>query len=277
MNIVSPLRRTVLGVTTVAVVAAAGAVVTATPAQASTSTLECASVITIVVRGTDEAGGTKVVKTRTRAGVTYKDLYASDGKGMGLPKPVAVDYQKASAKGVRIAGLNYAAANLLAYAASQGNGAAALVRELNRLSTACPSSRITLVGFSQGAHVIGDALAKSRAASKKPTATAKGKIKAIALYGDPVYNPSESFAVYKGSKKFGMLGTRGTGELSEFQSRIQSYCYATDPACQGSTKRGGQKLDALNNATGLKVHRSYFDSGKAARTDGVAFLKKKTG
>ncbi len=114
----------------------------------------------------------------------------SSGTGMGRAGALAKDYQTKSATTMRITGLRYAAANLLAYAVSEGDGTATLVSELNRLATKCPSSKTVLIGFSQGAHLIGDALAKSRAASKQPSAAAKSRVAAVLLYGDPMYTPT---------------------------------------------------------------------------------------
>ena len=244
----------------------------APPSQASASSSLCSNVITVVVRGSDEAAGTVTTTSAKSALYTYKG-------GMGRPGPVATDLQSASAKRVYAAGLRYQAVigwAGLAYNNSRHGGVVNLQKSLNYLATQCPSSRTVLVGFSQGAHVIGDALAKS--SGVRPNATARGKIAAVVLYGDPMYNPTEPFVNTKGLTKFGMLGTRTTGDLKEFETRLRSYCLAGDPACQGSKTRGGFTPGALNdNPAGLKIHRSYFNSGSSQRNGGVAFLKSKTG
>lgn len=243
----------------------------APPSQAAASSSLCSNVITVVVRGSEEAAGTTNTATTNTALYAYKT-------GMGRPGPVAGDLQTVSKKTVHIAGLKYDAAigmAGLAYNNSRHGGVKNLQKSLNYLATKCPSSRTVLIGFSQGAHVIGDALATS--SGVRPNATARGKIAAVVLYGDPMYNPTEPFVATAGLKKFGMLGTRATGDLKEFATRIRSYCLSGDPACQGSTKRGGQNLTALNNAAGLAVHRSYFTARSTPRVGAVNFIAGKTG
>lgn len=244
----------------------------APPSQAAASSSLCSNVITVVVRGSDEAAGTTNTATTNTALYAYRT-------GMGRPGPVAGDLQTVSKKTVYISGLKYAAAIGwvgLAYNNSRHGGVVALQKSLNYLATQCPNSKTALIGFSQGAHVIGDALSAS--SGVRPNATARGKIAAVVLYGDPMYNPTEPFVNTKGLTKFGMLGTRTTGDLKEFETRLRSYCLAGDPACQGSKTRGGFTPGALNdNPAGLKIHRSYFNSGSSQRNGGVAFLKSKTG
>lgn len=244
----------------------------APPSQAAASTSLCSNVITVVVRGSDEAAGTTNTATTNTALYAYRT-------GMGRPGPVAGDLQTVSKKTVYIAGLKYAAAIGwigLAYNNSRHGGVVALQKSLNYLATKCPNSKTALIGFSQGAHVIGDALSAS--SGVRPNATARGKIAAVVLYGDPMYNPTEPFVATKGLTKFGMLGTRATGDLKAFEGRLRSYCYAGDPACQGSSKRGGKNLTALdNNPTGLTIHRSYFTARSTPRVGGVNFIAGKTG
>ena len=244
---------------------------TAPPSQAAAASSLCSNVITVVVRGSDEAAGTTNTATTSTALYAYKT-------GMGRPGPVAGDLQTVSKKTVYISGLKYAAAigmAGLAYNNSRHGGVVNLQKSLNHLATKCPSSKTVLIGFSQGAHVIGDALSAS--SGVRPNATARGKIAAVVLYGDPMYNPTEPFVATKGLTKFGMLGTRATGDLKAFEGRLRSYCLAGDPACQGSSKRGGQNLTALNNAAGLAIHRSYFTARSTPRVGAVNFIAGKTG
>lgn len=244
----------------------------APPSQAAASSSLCSNVITVVVRGSDEAAGTVTTTSAKAALYTYKG-------GMGRPGPVAGDLQTVSKKTVYIAGLRYQAVigwGGLAYNNSRHGGVVNLQKSLNYLATACPSSRTVLIGFSQGAHVIGDALAKS--SGIRPNATARGKIAAVVLYGDPMYNPTEPFVATKSLTKYGMLGTRTTGDLKEFETRLRSFCLSGDPACQGSKNRGDFNPGALNNnPTGLTIHRSYFTARSTPRVGGVNFIAGKTG
>lgn len=243
----------------------------APPSQAAASSALCSNVITVVVRGSDEAAGTTNTATTSTALYAYKT-------GMGRPGPVAGDLQTVSRKSVYISGLTYAASigmAGLAYNNSRHGGVVNLQKSLNYLATKCPNSKTVLIGFSQGAHVIGDALAAS--SGVRPNATARSKIAAVVLYGDPMYNPTEPFVATPGLTKFGMLGTRATGDLKAFEGRLRSYCFSGDPACQGSTKRGGQNLTALNNAAGLAIHRSYFTARSTPRVGAVNFIAGKTG
>lgn len=49
-------------------------------------------------------------------------------------------------------------ATLKEYASSSSKGTAALTKQLTNYTEACPNSKVVLLGYSQGAHVIGDVM-----------------------------------------------------------------------------------------------------------------------
>lgn len=72
------------------------------------------------------------------------------------------------------------------YSTSVNIGVEELVKHLNERTERCPQEVLVLGGFSQGANVIVQALARQGAGSL--SAWAKSRIAFVALYGDPVFN-----------------------------------------------------------------------------------------
>lgn len=214
------LRRAVLA-TALALATLGGAAAVATPAHAVSSSLTCPGVIVIGVRGTNEAAGS--------GGNTYQ--YASGGFGgrLNLTSSAVIETSYTA----RRVGLKYPATAVAPiYPISQGTGTDNLKSLVTSLGTTCSSAtRFVLVGYSQGAHVIGDALASD--SSKRIAAAYRSRIAAVVFFGDPTYRKGEPFNVG------GATGTgtwpRAAGVLSEFNNRLRSYCYANDKWCQNAS------------------------------------------
>lgn len=237
MKVTSTTRRVLAAAAVVAAAVATQAA--AVPASATSSTLTCANVITIVARGSDEAAGT--------GGTT--NVYSSGG--LGLMSGVAGKVTGGTSKSVRTVGLKYPATigfGGLAYFSSLDTGKARLAAELNRLATLCPSSRTVLIGYSQGAHVVGDVTSNSN--PNALSTRAKSRIAAVYLTGDPVRRPYESHNRGTGIGG-GVLVDRGAGQMSGLGSRILSYCYKGDWACDAPHK------DPTRSAA---IHTSYGNS-----------------
>ncbi|WP_196279133.1 cutinase family protein [Catellatospora vulcania] len=214
------LRRTAAAVGLAAATLAAGAAVP-TPAHAVTSTLTCPGVIVIGVRGTNEAAGS--------GGGSYN--YASGGFGgrLNLTSSTVIE---TSYSARRIAVKYPATAIAPIYPISQHDGTVNLKNLVTSLGSQCSyATRFVLVGYSQGAHVIGDALASDSA--NRIAAAYRSRIAAVVFFGDPTYRKGEPFNVG------GATGTgtwpRAAGVLSEFNSRLRSYCYASDKWCQNTS------------------------------------------
>ncbi|GAA2358716.1 hypothetical protein Cme02nite_34910 [Catellatospora methionotrophica] len=213
-------RRTAAAVGLAAATLAAGAL-TATPAHAVSSTLTCPGVIVIGVRGTNEAAGS--------GGGSYN--YASGGFGgrLNLTSSAVVE---TSYTARRIAVKYPATAIAPIYPISQHTGTVNIKNLVTSLGTQCGSgTRFVLVGYSQGAHAIGDALASD--SGDRIAAAYRSRIAAVVFFGDPTYRKGEPFNVG------GATGTgtwpRAAGVLSEFNARLRSYCYASDKWCQNAS------------------------------------------
>jgi hypothetical protein len=179
----------------------------------------CAEVETIAVRGTTERQGGGIV-----AG------------------PLARALQDQFDQTVQTHDLVYPAS--FAYQSSKRQGVTALRARLSRTSAACPDTRFVLIGYSQGADVIGDTLSSG-------TVPAADRIGAVVLFGDPAFNSREPFAT--GSFRPGTNGVfpRATGALGPFTDRAISFCNRDDTFCQrgasgtGHFRYGADRQEAV--------------------------------
>jgi PKD repeat protein len=117
----------------------------------------------------------------------------------------------------------------LQYSQSVRDGRDKLETYLTEIASACPDQKIVLLGYSQGAHVIGNTLANGRMPS-----TVTSKIAAIAFFGDPKFNSSASYA--RGTFEpgvNGLLSARPLSELASVAELLRSYCRGLDIVCQG--------------------------------------------
>jgi Cutinase len=193
----------------------------------------CAALQVIAVRGTTEAqpaGGllppltTQITTGTSRTVLTY-----------GLPYPATPDW------GISVRAGTSALANRLAISAAY-----------------CPDQRFVLAGYSQGAWVIGDALAGGGGAAPTVSAALGRKVTAIVLYGDPRFRAGEPYN--RGTFQAGVSGVlpRAQGSLSAYASRIRSYCYADDTVCQNGSSGSGHIRYArvTQDAAGFAVNRA---------------------
>jgi hypothetical protein len=167
----------------------------------------CADVEAIGIRGTTEPQGGGIVAGPLASAL--QDQLDQTVKTLNLVYPASFDYQRSKAQGVT-----------------------ALRAELSKTSSACPDTRFVLIGYSQGADVIGDTL-------QSGNVPAADQIGAVAMFGDPAFNSKEDFVT--GSFRTGTNGVfpRKTGALDEFADRIVSFCNVDDTFCQrGATGTG---------------------------------------
>ena len=109
------------------------------------------------------------------------------------------------------------------YSKSVIQGTDWLYQELSELPTTCPVSLIFVTGYSQGAQVAGDVALENR----------WNNIGGVILFGDPYFNPRESFdrGDYS-SINWGSLGIRRV-PFNGPNPYVLSYCHLHDPVCQG--------------------------------------------
>ncbi|WP_336991658.1 cutinase family protein [Leucobacter sp. VD1] len=199
---------------------------------------DCTAVLVVTARGTGEPS-----------------------KGQ-LLSPVARAIAKAKPKDVDVLDLDYPADGDV----NEGGtlGARTLIDTLNVQAEACPEQRFVLLGYSQGAFVIGDALSVPEARLVGGTVgsvseAAAERVLAIVFYGDPRFVGSEPFNVGSFDPTANGLLPRAPGTLDAFADRLRDYCVARDFICQS----GSLDLDESG-------HVEYFSNGM--QQDGAAFV-----
>jgi Cutinase len=232
------------------VIAATGAMLTgaalsgllpagASPARAAAAPAsECADIEVLTVRGTGEQG-TGSVGGAASALATGIGLRVST---YNVPYPATSDWTMSSSAGV-----------------------AALTSRLTRQSAACPAERFVLMGYSQGAWVIGDALAGSGAGSAPPVSAAIGKkIRAVVLYGDPRFVAAEPYVTGTSTPGVNGVYPRPQGALAAYANRIRSFCYADDTVCQnGATGDGHSRYWQVAGPDAARFARSKLTTAAA--------------
>jgi cutinase len=182
-----------------AVVLAGGGGLAMVPSLAGAATT-CADVDVVVARGTGEPG---------RLGVIVGDrVFAALGRALAgrTLSSHAVDYPASLARG------------------SAAIGNRELVEHVTDQAAACPDQRFVLVGYSQGANVVGNSLGVSSAGAvvgadivaEIPPEIAP-QVGAVLLFGNPIR----------------AIGRRVTGD---FADRTLDICASGDPVCGGGRR-----------------------------------------
>jgi hypothetical protein len=200
--------------------AAAGAVIAAPKLVADAPASGCADIETIGIRGTTERQGGGIVAGPLASAL--QDQLDQTVQTHDLVYPASFDYQRSKAQGVT-----------------------ALRAELSKTASACPGTQFVLIGYSQGADVIGDTL-------QSGNVPAADQIGAVAMFGDPAFNSREPFVT--GSFRAGTNGIfpRRTGALGGFSDRIVSFCNRDDTFCQrgaqgtGHFRYGADRQEAVD-------------------------------
>jgi hypothetical protein len=157
-------------------------------------------------------------------------------------------------------------AELFPYERSVVKGDEAVKKELTEEVERCPSQKIVMVGYSQGAQITGDALGggggnkaaafgqtDGPATPPVPAAIASHVI-GLVMYGDPRRMPGESFdlGTNPGAKGIFPRLTEPNQSLKGFSSEIQSYCDKGDPFCASE-----------NNLEAHKHYPEKYDSSSS--------------
>jgi acetylxylan esterase len=195
------------------VLALGGAAIQAAPALATAAPLSpCASVDLIVARASTEAPGTGAI------GALAEEIQA--GVKASVSKQ-AVNYP----------------AQLFPYEPSVQAGDKAIRTELEEEVSKCPSTKVVLLGYSQGAQIVGDVLgggggnAGDGPENAPASKTATAKVIGVIQYGDPRHLPNKSYDVGTDPGATGLFPRKSNQSIDGFASDIQSYCDTGDPFC----------------------------------------------
>jgi hypothetical protein len=233
-------RAVVTGATALSLVVS-GALVFITQQTASAST--CTAVLFVGVRGSGEPAG---------LGGTVQNVYDT--------------FKSKTTQSVTLYALPYTAApvpvinrgaSISAFVNSVNSGKTMLVNYLTAESTRCPSQKIVVAGFSQGALVVNQAM-------RTLPVSVLNRITALALVADAAFDP-------KFSGNVGTYSKNDEGIVSTFTSvyktqnylpsavagNAKAYCLAYDPVCNYS-------VVSLSNClwSGKKcAHNRYIATG----------------
>ncbi|GAA6008303.1 uncharacterized protein JCM10292_005525 [Rhodotorula paludigena] len=179
---------------------------------------------------------------------------SGEAPGEGIIGAVATQVKRA-VPGSESEAIDYPA-TLANYQSSQRQGVTAMGAAIDAFAKRCPASKMVLMGYSQGAHVIGDVICDSptvstrsgssrfglvrrskRSASsalshvkRQLASPAASQIVAIIQMGDPAFVAGEPFDVGS-SRKNGIFPRRDTRCFEPFASRMQSFCDRGDTFC----------------------------------------------
>ncbi|GME26517.1 hypothetical protein GTA08_BOTSDO12125 [Neofusicoccum parvum] len=144
-------------------------------------------------------------------------------------------------------------ASLHDYAESERKGVEALTQLINASYVDCPTSKMVLMGYAQGAQIVGDVLCGSAAFGTitPPLNRAWGEmISAVILMADPSHIANQTWNLGN-STRDGVFPYRNIEQCAWYETRTQSYCDNDDIACDS-----GNSFEVYSSYT-----RTY---GKAA-------------
>lgn len=199
--------------------------------------MECSRYLVITARGTGEPAKKQLLAPATRAIASARP---DETTVMDLDYPADTDVKEGGTIGART-----------------------LIDTLNVQTDTCPEQRFVLLGYSQGALVIGDALSAPEfrlvgATVGELTADAAERILAIVFFGNPRFVGGEPYDTGSFDPDLNGLLPRPPATLEAFADRLKDYCVKRDFVCQSS-------LDLDEEG-----HVAYYDNGMPL--DGAAFV-----
>lgn len=199
--------------------------------------LECKPYLVITARGTNEPSDKQllhrvaknIAKARPDEVLTYD-----------LDYPADTDVAEGGTLGVRL-----------------------LIDTLNVQADACPDQRFVLLGYSQGALVVGDALIDETIRLVGGTVgalsdEAEERIVAVVFYGNPRFFGQEPYNAGDYDPSLNGILPRPLGSLDAYADRMVDFCVSHDFVCQSS-----MDLDE-------RGHVAYFKNDM--RQEGVDFV-----
>ncbi|WP_165825691.1 cutinase family protein [Actinomycetospora cinnamomea] len=208
-------------------------VVTAPAASAMASVPACPTVALFAVPGTNE----------TRADA---DPARAVGLLASLTNPLAARW--GDALSVRYVPYPASLDRPVLYPLSVLRGTDRLAHDAADLAARCPDTTITMIGFSQGADVVGDVVHR---ASRGTIGLPPERIAGAVMLGSPRRDPDAANLVEAPGR--GVLGPRPTRELEVYDGRVYEACAPGDPICATET------LDwrVFRDGWASGAHRSY--------------------
>ena len=199
--------------------------------------LECSRYLVITARGTGERPSGQLLSTVARL---ISEARPGEVEIVDLDYPADGDVKLGATRGVRL-----------------------LIDIVNQQSVLCAEQRFILLGYSQGALIIGDALTAPEyrivgTVAGTLISAAKARIAAVVFYGDPRFLGSEAFGVGSFDPALNGLLPRPPGSLEAVADRLRSYCEADDIVCQSTLALEGSG------------HVVYYSNGM--QQDGAAFV-----
>ncbi|MFA5606410.1 MAG: cutinase family protein [Leucobacter sp.] len=199
--------------------------------------VDCSPYLVVTARGMGEPTKGQLLSPVARE---ISESRPDDVQILDLPYPADTDVREGGTFGVRL-----------------------LIDTLNVQTDACPGQRFVLLGYSQGALVLGDALSDPDArlvggtAGRLESETAD-RIIAVVFYGNPRFNGSEEYAVGSYLPSLDGFLPRPEGSLGAYADRARDYCVRDDFMCQS-------RLDLDESG-----HVAYYSNGM--QQDGAAFV-----
>ncbi|KAF4963808.1 hypothetical protein FSARC_8168 [Fusarium sarcochroum] len=151
------------------------------------------------------------------------------------------------------------------YEPSQTEGVGALAVVVEQYASICPETKMILLGFSQGAHVIADVMCGASSvgfpATEPQPPNVSSNIAAIVLMGDPSTTTGQSFHIGS-SHGNGIFPRQSPDGCQCVSGKTISFCDAGDPFCE----TGGHDL---------RVHMNYVTAyGDIAADFAVAMFHR---
>jgi hypothetical protein len=188
---------------------------------------------------------------------------STEQAGEGITGNLVTAIVNASKQTVSRASVSYPA-TLQNYANSSLQGINAAKTQITNLVSSCPQTKIVLLGYSQGAHVMLDVLGGGQGGSlgtaTPPLASnIASHVTAVATMGDPRHVINQSFDQGTSTRN-GQFPRSQTqlNVLAGFASRIHAWCDANDQFC--------------DSGNSLNVHLTYLNRYQTAATNFVIGL-----
>ncbi|OAA64723.1 Axe2 [Niveomyces insectorum RCEF 264] len=135
--------------------------------------------------------------------------------------------------------------NLTAYYASENAGAKAAIDQVTAYHAACPETKIALIGYSQGAQIIADAVcggigdggvgADFNTDEPLPSSLIEQNVLAIALVADPSHIANTTYDVGNSTQN-GVFKRTNTTACNPYSDFMASYCEANDLYCDSGNR-----------------------------------------